>query len=108
MYPELKTVFTMSGDACPNPDATVIKNSERLLDYICDLNLNRPDKFVPTPSQGLYIHWNVEDWEFHMECVKNGSILYTFRKWGLEADSGSYPFDEFIPRLEKFLLMSMD
>ena len=46
--------------------------------------------------------------EFHIPnaiILKNGKILYTFRKGGYEKASGSYPLDKFIPQLERYLLI---
>ena len=107
MHPELEAAIIKADHKYPALTAITLRNTEKLLNYIDDINLERPEKFVPTKSQSMYILWSVEDWEFHMECIKNGSILYTFRKGGFEEASGSYPVEEFIPQLERYLLMGM-
>jgi hypothetical protein len=104
MHPEIEAALTKVDQEHPIPNAITLQTAEKLLNYMEDINLERTGKFVPTPSQGLYILWSVEDWEFHMECIKNGRILYTFRKGGFEEASGSYSVDEFIPQLERYLL----
>ena len=108
MHPEIKAALTKVDKTHPAPNAIALKSSEKLLHYIEDINLERTGKFEPTPSQSLYILWNVQDWEFHMECIKNGSILYMFCKDGCEKARGSYSVDEFIPQLERYLLMGVE
>jgi hypothetical protein len=107
MHPEIKAALTKADKKYPAPGAITLRNAEKLLNYIEDINLERPGKFMPTPSQSLYILWSVEDWEFHMECIKNGSILYMFCKDGCEKARGTYPVDKFIPQLERYLLMGI-
>jgi hypothetical protein len=107
MHPEFKAALAIAVDGYPGLDAIALENSEKLLEYISDINLIGPDQFMPTPSHGLYIHWSVYDWEFHMECARSGAILYTFSRGAMEAESGEYPVDEFISRLEMFLLNGM-
>lgn len=107
MHPGVKTAIAIAANQFPELGAVTLENSGKLLEYISDINLAGPDQFMPTASNGLYIHWSVEDWEFHLECVQSGAILYTFRRGELEAESGSYPVDEFISRLEMFLLNGM-
>ena len=87
------------------PDAVVLQNADKLLDYMEDINLERNEKFEFTPAESLYIRYNVGSWEFHMECIKNGKILYTFRKGRYGIDYGSSQIDRFLPKLEKYLLM---
>ena len=87
------------------PDAIVLQNAEKLLDYMEDINLERNEQFVFTPAESLYVSYNVGDWEFHMECIRNGKILYTFRKDQYSIDFGSCHIDRFLPKLEKYLLM---
>ena len=105
MGSKIETFFTKADREYPYPNAVALQSAERLLNYIHDINLEGPGKFVPTPSDSLYLLWNVEKWEFHIECIKNGTILYTFSKGGRKEVSGSYPVDEFIPLLEKYLLL---
>jgi hypothetical protein len=107
MHPEIESALVNASYKYPALSAITLKNAEKLMNYIDDINLERPERFMPTPAQSLYILWSVEDWEFHMECVKNGSILYTFRKGGLEEASGNYSVDEFIPQLERYLLLGI-
>ena len=89
----------------PLPVPAVLQNAEKLLDYMEDINLERNEKFVFTPAESLYVSYNVGDWEFHMECIKNGKILYTFRKGWYGIDYGSCQIERFLPKLEKYLLM---
>jgi hypothetical protein len=104
MHPEIEAALTVAEHSFPVLSAITLQNAEKLLNYIEDINLERTGKFVPTPSQSLYILWNVEDWEFHIECIKNGSIVYTFCKDGNEEVSGADSLDQFIPQLERYLL----
>jgi len=105
MGSKTETFFTKADREYPYPNAVTLQSAEKLLQYIQDINLEGPGKFLPTPSDSLYLLWNVEDWEFHIECIKNGNIIYTFSKDGRKEASGSYPVDEFIPQLEKYLLL---
>ena len=107
MHPEIEAALTVVSKKYPAPNAITLQSAEKLLNYIEDINLERTGKFVPTASQSLYMLWSVEDWEFHMECIKNGSILYNFRKGGNEEASGSYPVDKFIAQLERYLLIGV-
>ncbi len=107
MHPEIEAALTNVDHEYPTLTDITLTNAEKLLNYIEDINLERPERFVPTPSQSLYILWSVEDWEFHMECIKNGSILYTFRKGGFEEASGNNTVEDFIPQLERYLLLGM-
>jgi glutathionylspermidine synthase len=107
MHPEIKAALNKANQKYPAPDAVTLQSAEKLLHYIDDINLERTGKFTPTPSQSLFVVWNVEDWEFHMECTRNGSVLYTFSQAGIEKASGSYPVDEFIPQLERYLLLGV-
>jgi len=107
MHPEIEAALTVAEYYYTAPNAIALQNAEKLLNYIEDINLERTGKFVPTQSQGLYMLWSIEDWEFHMECIKNGNILYAFVKNGCKEASGSYPIDEFIPQLERYLLIGV-
>jgi hypothetical protein len=107
MHPEIKAALSKANQKYAAPDAIALQSAEKLLHYIDDVNLERTGKFTPTPVQSLFVLWNVEDWEFHMECIRNGSVLYTFSQAGIEKASGSYPVDEFIPQLEQYLLIGV-
>src|SRR5258708_37204074 len=107
MHPEIQAALTGAEYNFPAPNAITLQNAEKLLNYIEDINLERTSRCMPTPSQSLYILWSVEDWEFHMECIKNGRVLYTFRKGGREEAKGSYLLDQFIPQLERYLLIGI-
>ncbi len=80
-------------------------NAEKVLNYIEDINLERNVRFCPSPYGGLLVSWKIGDWEYQMECVKNGYIIYTFTKGEYEKASGCALFDDFIPQFEKYLLM---
>ena len=108
MHAELEAVLNNLNPVFPFPTAVSLKNAERILNYMEDINLEKTGRFELTPAESLYILWDVEDLEFHIECLKNGMILYTFRKGGRKKSSGSYTCDEFIPQLEKCLLTGMD
>jgi hypothetical protein len=101
MHPEIEAVLKRVGRKKQTPSATTLRSAEQLLNYI---NLERPGNFLPTPAKSLYILWSVQDWEFHMECIKNGRIIYMFCKNGFEKARGSDPVDKFIPQLEKYLI----
>jgi hypothetical protein len=107
MHPEIEAAITNAEQDYPALNAITLQNAEKLLNYIEDLNLERKGIFMPTPAQSLYILWNVNNWEFHMECVKTGTVIYTFSKGGDEEVSGSKPVDEFITQLERYLLKWM-
>jgi hypothetical protein len=107
MHPEIEAALTRARKKYPAPSLIAMQNAEKLLSYIEDINLERTGKFVPTASQSLYMLWNVEDWEFRMECTKDGSILYNFRKDGKEEARGLYPVDQFIAHLERYLLLGV-
>ncbi len=97
--------FTKANREYPLPNAAAMENAEKLMSYIVDINLERPGKFVPTPSGNLYLLWSVDDWDFHIECVKNGSINYTFSRSGYKEATGLASIDDFIRQLEKYLLV---
>ena len=80
-------------------------NAEKVLNYIEDINLERNVRFKPGPYGGVSIAWKIGDWEYQMECVKNGYIIYIFTKGEYEKASGCELFDDFIPQFEKYLLM---
>jgi len=105
-HPEIEEILNSTGPEFA-PNAMMLQNAEKLLNYIDDINLERTGKFEATPAESLYLLWNAEDLEFHFECLKNGKILYTFRKGGYGKASGSNTIDEFIPTLESYLLISI-
>ena len=109
MHPEIAAAYTVTKiyPELPALNGITMQNAARVLDYIEDLNLERNGKFTPTLTKSLYMQWNVEDWEFHMECVQNGSIYYSFCKPDAEAVTGNNTVDEFITRLQNFLLQHM-
>jgi hypothetical protein len=105
MHPEIIAALNKIDNERPNSIA--LQNAESLLHYMEDINLKRAVKFEPSQSEGLNILWSVANWEFQMECLKNGRIVYTFRKGGRDEASGSYTIDQFIPQLEKYLLIGI-
>jgi hypothetical protein len=107
MHPEIEAAIIDVEHNHPDLNAVTLHNAELLLTYIEDLNLARTGIFMPTPAQSLYIMWSVNSWEFHMECIKSGNILYAFNHAGKEEISGTKPVDEFILQLETYLLKSM-
>jgi hypothetical protein len=82
----------------------ILQNAEKLLNYIEDINLERTGKFEVTPADSLYLLWTVEDWDFHIECLNNGKVLFTFRKNGHGKIFGLNYIDDFILLLEGYLL----
>jgi hypothetical protein len=87
------------------PSDIVRNNAEKVLIYIEDINLEHNVRFSHSPYGALSIGWKIGDWEYQMECVKNGYIIYTFTKGEYEKASGCELFDDFIPQFEKYLLM---
>jgi len=105
MCPEINSVLKNSGNEFAALNGIALQNAEKLLNYIDDINLERKTKFELTPADSLYLLWKVEDWEFHIECLKSGKISYTFRKGRFGKACGSSRLNDFIPYLEKYLLM---
>ena len=103
MHPEIVAVLNDLDQECSVTPIT-LRNAERVLNYIEDIILERTGKFEVTPAESLYLLWNIADWELHIECLKNGRILYTFRKSGYGKACGSLGIGEFIPYLERYLL----
>lgn len=81
------------------------KNAEKLLNYIEDINLEKNVRFRPTSSGGLFVSWVIGNWEYQMECAKNGYIIYAFTESDYQKATGCLLFDDFIPQFEKYLLM---
>lgn len=105
MHPEIIEILNSTDPDVFNLNYIILKNAEILLNYIEDINLERTGKFEVTPADSLYLLWNVEEWDFHIECLKNGRILFTFRKNGYGVIYGSNTLNQFITLLEKYLLM---
>jgi hypothetical protein len=107
MHPEIEEILNNLDPEYPVPDGLVLQNAERILNYMDDINVERTSKFEHTPAESLYILWEVEGMEFHIECLKNGRILYTFRKTEYYRSHGADLIEQFIPRLESYLLAGM-
>lgn len=105
MHPQIKEVINKANPYSPKPNDIAQDSAERVLNYIEDINLERNVRFRPTPAGSLSIAWKIGEWEYQMECVKNGYIIYTFTKSEYEKASGCELFDDFIPQFEKYLLM---
>jgi hypothetical protein len=104
MHPEIEAVLKNAGNEDNTLNDITIANAEKLLNYIEDINLQRTGKFELTPADSLYLLWQIDNMEIHMECLSNGKVLYTFRNKGRSNASGISPVDEFIYLLEKYLL----
>jgi hypothetical protein len=105
MHPHITAVLNKANPYNPKPNDVAQSNAERVLNYIEDINLEKNIRFKPTSSGSLFIGWHIGEWEYQMECAKNGYIIYTFTKEGYEKASGCELFDDFIPQFEKYLLM---
>jgi hypothetical protein len=105
MHPHITAVLNSASPYTPAPSDIAQSSAEKVLNYIEDINLEKNIRFRPTPSGSLFLAWFIGDWEYDMECVKNGYIIYSFTKCGYEKASGCELFDDFIPQFEKYLLM---
>ena len=105
MHPQITAVLNSASPYSPRPNDVAQNNAERVLNYIDDINMEKDLRFRPTFSGGLFVAWKIGDWEYNMECVKNGYIIYAFTKDGYQQASGCELFDDFIPQFEKYLLM---
>jgi hypothetical protein len=105
MHPQIISVLNWANPYSPKPNEIVRDNAEKVLNYIEDINLEHEVRFRPTLAGSLCITWKIGDWEYQMECVKNGYIIFTFTKGEYEKASGCELFDDFIPQFEKYLLM---
>jgi hypothetical protein len=105
MHPQITAVLNRVNPYIPETSDIARDNAEKVLNYIEDINLERNVMFKPTSSGSLAVAWKIGDWEYQMECMKNGYIIYTFTKCEYEKASGCVLFDDFIPQFEKFLLM---
>jgi hypothetical protein len=104
MHPEIDDILNNLDLEYPVPSPVVLNNAQRILNYMDDIYTERTGKFEHTPAESLYICWKVEGLEFHIECLKNGNILYTFRKGVLGKSYGTETIDEFMPTLQNYLL----
>jgi hypothetical protein len=104
MHPEIENILNNLDPEYPVPTPLVLQNAERILNYMDDIYIKRTGKFEHTPAESLYIMWNLAGLEFHIECLKNGRILYTFRKGASGKTFGSVAIDKFMLRLEGYLL----
>ncbi len=105
MHPQISSVLNWANPYSPKPNDIVANNAEKVLNYIEDINLEHEVLFRPTLAGSLSIAWKIGDWEYQMECVKNGYIIFSFTKSEYEKASGCELFDDFIPQFEKYLLM---
>jgi hypothetical protein len=104
MHPEIDEILNNLDLDYPVPSPLVLKNAERILNYMDDIFIERTEKFEHTPAESLYIMWKVERMEFHIECLKSGLIMYTFRRGRLGKAYGTDTIDQFVPRLQNYLL----
>ena len=105
MHPQVTAALSRANPGSPKPNDIAQFNAEKLLYYIEDINLEGNVGFKPTLAGSLFISWKVAEWEFRMECAKNGYIIYIFSKSEYEKACGCMLCDEFIPQFEKYLLM---
>lgn len=106
-HPEIAELLNSGSPFYFTPGTLMLQNAEALLNYIDDINLERTGTFEFTPAESLYLVWNAEDLEFHLECLGDGCILYTFRKGDYGRANGCLPINRFIPLLQDYLLMSI-
>src|SRR3569833_2375578 len=106
-HPEIEELLNSGSPFYFTPNAAMLQNAEMLLNYIDDINLERTGTFEFTPSESLYLVWNAEDLEFHLECLNDGRILYTFRKGGYGRANGCLAIVKFLPLFQDYLLMSI-
>ncbi|HEY2582911.1 MAG TPA: hypothetical protein VGI43_13945 [Mucilaginibacter sp.] len=105
LHPEILEILSNTDPDIFDLNFSSVRNAERVLNYIEDINLERTGRFEVTPDESLYMLWEVENWDFHIECLKNGRMRYTFRKNGYGKIYGSTGLEEFILLLEWYLLM---
>ncbi|HZY38930.1 MAG TPA: hypothetical protein VFE53_19855 [Mucilaginibacter sp.] len=104
MHPEIDEILNNLDLEYPAPSLAVLNNAARILNYMDDIYVERRGKFEHTAAESLYIMWALEGLEFHIECLKNGNILYTFRKGRIGKLYGSATINEFMPLLQGYLL----
>jgi hypothetical protein len=104
MHIEIENILNNLDLEYPIPGAVMLQNAERILNYMDDIYLERTARFEHTAAESLYIMWKLEGLEFHIECLKNGFILYTFRKGASGKAFGSDSINKFMLRLENYLL----
>lgn len=107
MHPELKDILQNLNAGMVEPAPVVLQNAEALLGYMDDIYVERTGRFEFTPAESLYICWSLEGLEFHIECLKNGLIFYTFRQDNTCKAFGRERIDDFIPQLQNYLLTSI-
>lgn len=107
MHPELEDILLNLDTDVAAPGSVVLKNAEALLNYMDDIYVERTGRFEYTPAESLYIRWNVEGLEFHIECLKNGLVFYTFRQGDTCKAFGRESISDFIPQLQRHLLAGM-
>jgi hypothetical protein len=105
MHPQISAVISKVSPYTPKPNEVAQDNAEKVLNYIEDINLEHDLRFRPTLAGSLSLAWRIGDWEYQMDFVKNGYIIYSFTKSEYEKASGCETFDDFIPQFEKYLLM---
>jgi hypothetical protein len=105
MHPQIAAVINKTNLYTRVPADIAQNSAEKVLNYIDDLNLEKNIRFRTTLAGSLFMAWNIGDWEYDMECLKNGYIIFTFTKNGYEKASGCALFDDFIPQFEQYLLM---
>jgi hypothetical protein len=108
MHPEIDDILHNLDLAYPVPSPEVLNNAARILTYMDDIYVERTGKFEHTPAESLYIRWDVEGVEFHIECLKNGLVLYTFRKGKLGNLFGTIAIDLFMPLMQYYLLAGIN
>ncbi len=107
MHPEIKNILNNLDPEYPFPAPAVLRNAERIINYTwMTFILERTGKFEHTPAESpFYISGAWKGLEFpHIECLKNGRILYTFRKGVSGKAFGSVAINQFMLRLENYLL----
>src|ERR1700733_5914708 len=104
MHPEIVEILNNLNLEYPVPSQAMLTNAAHILNYMDDIYVERRGKFEQTPAESLYIMWAVEGMEFHIECLKNGLMLYTFRKGRLGKLYGSGTINEFMLLLQGYLL----
>jgi hypothetical protein len=104
MHPEIDDILNNLDLDYPVPSPVVLSNAARILTYMDDIYVERIGKFEHTPADSLYIRWQVEGLEFHIECLKTGLIAYTFRKGKPGTRFGSATINSFMQLMQYYLL----